>query len=74
MNIERPFKIDFKKEHSKAEFSMQIKKYSGEELVDIDIAPTLVVINSKNIGSKPFSSIDEKMFTAEVFKNFNQMT
>lgn len=74
MNIERPFKIDLKKEDSKAEISLQIKKYSGEELVDINIAPTMVKIEPKNIAGEPFIPFDAKMVTENVYRKFNEIT
>jgi len=74
MNIERPFKIDLKKEDFRAEISLPKNLYAGEQLVDIHIAPTIVKLESTNDGKKPVLPFDEKMFTNEIYKKFNRLT
>jgi hypothetical protein len=74
MNIERPFKIDLKKEDFKAEISLPKTIYDNEQLVDIHIAPTMVKLEPNATGGKPILPIDQKMFTDDIYKKFNRLT
>lgn len=74
MNIERPFKIDLKKEDFKAEISLPKTMYLDEQLADIYIAPTLIKLEPNDNGGKPVLPIDPKMFTEDIYKKFNRLT
>lgn len=74
MNIQRPFKIDLKKDDFKAEISLPKTKYLGDQLADIYIAPTIVKLESKEVGAKALLTIDQKMFTDEIYNKFNHLT
>jgi hypothetical protein len=76
IDIKRPQILDTKNSELRVEIFTPKKIYYEEdnELVDILIAPTLVLAKTNSEDEKPELPIDPKMFSDEIFTRFNNLT
>jgi hypothetical protein len=75
-DIKRPELIPLSEDGMRIEISMPRDFHNEEnkELIDILIAPTLVLSDTKDADGKFDLPIDPKMFTEDTFKRFNNFT
>ena len=75
-DIKRPMLIELSEDGLRVEISAPRDIYNGEtkELVDILIAPTLVLSNKKDADEKFSLPIDTKMVNEDTYKRFNNFT
>ncbi|MEY4538587.1 MAG: hypothetical protein RLZZ306_344 [Bacteroidota bacterium] len=76
IDIIRPQIVNIDTSELRAELLLPIKMYyeEDEELVDIFIAPTLILTQTNSKDEKPELLIDPKMFDKEIFDSFNKLT
>jgi len=75
-NFVRPEKINTESSEFQVELSLPFPLYdeNRKNLIDILIAPTLVILKKAKNGDKPILPIDKKMFNQEIYKRFNGYT